>query len=122
MFSQPNFEELFINWEKSGYKKDLIPSCDRLNDYKPYTLDNIQLMTWAENNQKGRDDIRNGINTKYSRAVIQYDLDGNFIAEYYSIRNACNINNLHNYPLIEVCKGRRESYSGFIWKYKNESK
>ena len=35
-------------------KSDLRPSVDRINPLKPYTKDNIQLMTWRENYKKGR--------------------------------------------------------------------
>ena len=49
ILKQSNFEELYKNWEESNYKKDLVPSCDRKDNYKSYTFDNIQLMTWEEN-------------------------------------------------------------------------
>ena len=52
MTSQVNFNNLYINWVASGYKKDLVPSVDRLDDYKGYSFDNIQLMTWRENLDK----------------------------------------------------------------------
>jgi hypothetical protein len=47
-----NFYELYNNWIDSGYKKSDKPSVDRIDDYKGYSFDNIQLMTWKENNKK----------------------------------------------------------------------
>jgi hypothetical protein len=42
-------EQLWSTYESSGYPRDLRPSVDRLDNAKPYTLDNIRLVTWREN-------------------------------------------------------------------------
>lgn len=34
-----HFDELYNNWVKNGYKKDDVPSIDRLDDYKAYSFD-----------------------------------------------------------------------------------
>ena len=47
------FKRLYEAWVRSSYKKELKPSIDRLDWRKPYTKDNIQLMTWGENKEKG---------------------------------------------------------------------
>jgi len=52
IYNQKNFEELYNNWIKSWYNTNLIPSIDRLNNYEWYSFDNIQLITWEENNRK----------------------------------------------------------------------
>ena len=44
---------LFLNWQFWNYPKDLTPSIDRLDPTKGYALDNIQLVTWEYNNEKG---------------------------------------------------------------------
>ena len=41
----PKFHQLFDAWESSGFQKHLSPSIDRLDDYKTYSLDNIQVVT-----------------------------------------------------------------------------
>lgn len=46
------FEFLWNKWVQSDYKKELFPSIDRLENDKPYSLENIQLMTWQENKNK----------------------------------------------------------------------
>ena len=50
--SQPHFTELYNNWVDSDYYTDLKPSVDRLDNTQTYTLDNIQLVTWAYNRAK----------------------------------------------------------------------
>lgn len=54
---------------------------------------------------------------KNSKAVLQYDLQGNFIAEYGSILDACNSENGNN-GVFQACKGLRTHANGFIWRYK----
>ena len=52
VFSQPNFEQLYIDWVASDYNRWKKPSCDRIDSALPYTFDNLQLMTWKENDEK----------------------------------------------------------------------
>lgn len=50
--------------------------------------------------------------------VLQYDLNGNFIAEYRSGSEAFQKTGIYNIP--GACKGVRNQAGGFIWKYKNK--
>jgi hypothetical protein len=52
------FHKLYDNWVMSNYDKNLTPSCDRIFFKKPYLKDNIQLMTWKENNAKSHLEIK----------------------------------------------------------------
>lgn len=49
---QDSANEMYDNWENSGYDHDLKPSVDRKDNHIGYTLDNIQIMTWKENKLK----------------------------------------------------------------------
>lgn len=52
------------------------------------------------------------------KAVLQYGLDGTFIKEWpnaHSAERALNISGIG-----EVCKGKKKSAVGFLWKYKEE--
>ena len=112
------FNELFNKWVNSGYNKAVIPSVDRKNDKLSYTLDNIQLMTWQENNNKGRIDLKNGKIIVNHKAVIQYDIHGNFINEFLSIGLAGRATNLHRSNISSACKGIYKHSGGFIWRFK----
>lgn len=50
--------------------------------------------------------------------VIQFDLSGNFIAEYQTIKEAVNNTATNKSSLIACCRGTRKSAGGYIWKYK----
>jgi len=53
-----------------------------------------------------------------STAVLQYDKQGNFIAEYKSMGEAYFKTGIPSSAICEVCKGRRKSAHKYIWKYK----
>ena len=112
---------LYNEWVTSGYDKYAKPSLDRIDDYKGYSFDNIQLMTWGENDTKGSLDVRNGINNKHSKAVLQYDLNGNFIKEYYSMAQAERETGVSHSNISNVCQHKRYliTSGGYKWEYKN---
>lgn len=56
---------------------------------------------------------------KHSRAVKQYDLEGNFIKEFDRIQDAANELNMSKKGIQECCAGRQKSAGGYIWKYVN---
>jgi len=115
MFSQRVFHELYDNWKESGYNTRLRPSCDRLDDYKPYTLDNLRVVTWRENNQRYMSDSLNGINTKQCISIIQFI--GNVdIAKYYSINSAARKTEIHHSNISACCNGRRKFAGGSQWR------
>jgi len=49
VFAQPLFHELYDKWVEGGYNIKCVPSCDRLDDYKHYTLSNLRVVDWATN-------------------------------------------------------------------------
>ena len=112
------FKEIYKNWVLSGYKKVLKPSVDRKNDYLPYTLDNLlRVCTWGENRNRSYLDRKNGINNKGSRAVIQMSLQGIILKKYYSVMQAERASGVRNEHIHRVCKNRRKTAGGYIWKY-----
>ena len=54
------------------------------------------------------------------KAVIQYDLNDNFIAEYISASEAARRTGLHSQNISGVCRGVKKTCGGYKWKYKDE--
>lgn len=55
--------------------------------------------------------------TKGRRAVLQYDLQGNFIKEYEGIKKAEQETHVWSSSISLCCRGLCESRGGFIWRY-----
>lgn len=108
--SQELYHKLHSDWVESGYNKWLIPSIDRIDDNIHYTKSNIQLMTWKENDIKGK--------RSTMISVIQMDMNNNFIKEWESISEACRALDLETTKVSAVCKGNRVSTKGYKWRYK----
>lgn len=123
--SNPEFHRLYDLWVISNYDKDLKPSVDRKNEEISYTEYNIQLMTWKENFLLEHKNLTK----RKSKVVIQSDLNGKYIAEYKSVREAERQTGINN--ISSVCKPRVKSKSkfnlypskqkqagGYRWEYK----
>ena len=117
LFNQQRFHVLFELWVKSNYLPSHTPSCDRLDDYEPYTLDNLRLVTWFENDKKARSDRKNGINNKISKAVLKLDLNHKVIAEYYSAAQAERVTGVWNTSISNCCHGKSKTAGGFKWVF-----
>jgi hypothetical protein len=78
--------------------------------------DNLQWVTKSENTKHAH---TNGLIKKFSRKINQYDKNGNFIAQFESIKSASIILKLDKSTIGHVCaKDRRhKSCGGFIFKY-----
>ncbi len=95
LLNQPNWWPLWHAYEKSNFNKNLAPSIDRLDNTKSYTKKNIELITWDENNKRGRDH-RKTI-SKSGQVSIFYQ-NGLYINTYKTINEAkrdLNCKNLH---------------------------
>jgi group I intron endonuclease len=70
----------------------------------------------SENNKK---QISETLTRKYGKAILQFDLSDNFIAEYPSIRMAARETNTDRANLVRVVKGQYHHTNGFVFKLKN---
>lgn len=57
-------------------------------------------------------------NSMIKRAVVQYDLQNNFIAEYESTREAYRQTGIRNDRISRACKGKINTAGGYKWRYK----
>jgi len=111
-----NFDNLYTEWVNSNFNKDLVPSLDRLNDYKPYTLGNIHVTTWKDNNIKGYKDRKNGVNNKLSKAVKQLTQNGEVLNTFPSLSEASRKTNTSISNISRACNNGGTS-CGFRWEF-----
>ena len=52
-----------------------------------------------------------------SKKVTQYTKDNVFVADYGSMIEAGNMNNINPSLISGVCKGKKKTTGGYIWKY-----
>lgn len=108
------FDRLFIEWEKSGYKKDFKPTVDRINCKNDYKLENIHCLTWQENRYKQR------METNLFRAKEIVCLkNGNIINIYKSVSEAVRQTGIMQGNISSCLTGKRKTCGGYVWKYKN---
>ncbi len=117
--SQVLFHELYDEWKQSGYIRRLKPSVDRKCDDVHYCMSNIQLMTWGENDDKASREHKEGILVYDQKPVLQYDKEGNFIAEYFSQTEASRQTGIPQSNIWKVLEGKRKHAGGFRWQRKN---
>jgi len=116
LFSQKKFHLLYDNWKRLDYQKDYVPSVDRIDDNVWYTMSNIQLMTWRENNDKGYMDRKSRKTKHRGKGVKQFTKNGEFIAEYYSIKEANRQTKINMSSIHKVCAKNRNHAGGFLWE------
>lgn len=89
-------------------------------------VSNLEWCTYAHNNQEayriglkvGSEKGKFGKYSKFSKPVLQYSLDGEFVKEW---DNAEQVKRELGYcaeNIRNVCNGRRRKANGYIWKYK----
>lgn len=118
---QQGLLQMVEDWAAAGYDKQLTPSIDRLRVTEGYTLDNIRLVTWQENNDaqyEGRKSC--AVITKQNRRVEQWSLSGELINTFDSIAAAARATGAVRTNINCMCTGSNpaiKSVAGFVWKY-----
>lgn len=85
---------------------------------------NLEWCTLQQNHDYGTRNERTGRsqrNKQGSKAILQYDLQGNFIKEFPSINEASRELNKLQSNISRCANGFRNQAYGFIWKFKNNN-
>ena len=120
VYNKEIFHKLYNTWKDNNYKQNLVPSVDRIDDNIGYSIGNIQLVTWEENNHKGSNDVKicKRINKSMpQRKVSCYTLDGDYISSFISISEAHRKTGIHTGNISSTCKGYRKYAGEMVWRY-----
>lgn len=120
--SQSNFLSLYNNWVANNYDRWLRPSCDRIDEYLPYTLNNLRLVHFHANEIRGYINRKEGINNKINSKVIQLSLNGDRLQTFYSQAEASRQTGIPQANISKVCQNNstRKTAGGFKWEHINE--
>lgn len=113
--NQSIFHSIYNDWVKSEFIKETKPSIDRKNPLLGYSFDNIQVVTYKFNRDKGdkEKEILWGI------PIIQCDLNGKEIKRFSSIKQAVIYLNIKQPNISSVLLGHRKKTCGYKFKYQS---
>lgn len=86
-------------------------------------LSNLSLLTHKENMNWGtrtNRSIENRVGKTARKVVLQYDLNGNLIKEWESLRDIEKECGYFHTNICRCCKHQRKTSNGYIWKYAKE--
>ena len=112
IINNSKFKELFIIWEQSNYNKLLIPSIDRINPNIGYEFGNIQVLTWEENNNKGKYEKK-----YHSHKNIQCtNIETKEVTIYNTLREASLATNTNTSSISRCINGKLTKTKKYLWK------
>lgn len=86
-------------------------------------LENLELLSdydhCIEHYKDKKEKINKAAAKKLSKSIVQYTLDGNFVAEYPSAKEAERQTGMFNSYINKCLRGKLNKAYGYVWKYKN---
>ena len=98
-----------------------------INNFADYNIqrDGFRLRMTDYSRQKmsksRQEGLQNGTIIVKTKSIHKYDLEGNYIESYGSVRQASNENNILNSCIVRAAS-RNKSAGGFMWNYKAKDK
>jgi len=104
------FESIYIDWFRSGFKYNLRPVFDRIDNKKGYSFDNLQVITSSENSAKG-------VTERHSKIrVVKINDYGLEIESFKSFVQASYETGISKDSIKLCCRNKRSHAGGFNWK------
>ena len=100
IFSQPCAHCGKTGWEVIG--------CNRIDNSKPHTMDNVEPCCEDCNNKLNYEEMR--------KKVYQYTLDGKLVYVWKSIQD-CGKNEFCCGHVSQCCNGNRKTHKGYKWSF-----
>ena len=72
---------------------------------------------WTGRKHHDQSKLKNKINSPHRKSVAQFDLDGNLIKEYHSLREAALSVNGNRAHISRVCHDKQKTSAGFKWSF-----
>ena len=95
---------------QDNYKDLKNPTINRKNNDGNYCFDNCEFIEEGLNSAER--------NTRVlSKAILQFDLDNNYIQEFSSLTTAAKIIKISRAAICSALKGRTKTAGGFKWSY-----
>lgn len=96
-----------------------LPVINHINeDKQDNRVENLEWCTVQYNTMHGTGRIRTAM--KQGRAVVQLNMDGNVIDEFYSMGVASKTTGIPQPNIFKVCNGERNTAGGYKWRYKDD--
>lgn len=122
---QPAFNGIWDTYQQSGQDKYLAPSADRVNPNLPYTLGNLELVTWGTNDKRGTASSMAGERLSQHKPVVGHGATGSigpFVSLHEAARavggNPTNIQRVADGTIIKKPNGKTtilKSHKGYQW-------
>lgn len=104
IFSKPCAHCGETDWTKIG--------CNRLDNSKPHTKDNVEPCCVKCNNRLGTEYKK----TLFKKEVLKYTLDDVLVKKYESLTDAAS-DGFNISHISACCNNKRKTYGGFKWKF-----
>lgn len=100
-------EDVEFLWNRDSAESLEWPSLDRKDNNGDYTLENCRFIEHRINSIRER-----------KKPIIQYTMEGEFVAEYPSASEAAKVTGFTWNSICTAARGVRPSHMGYKWKYK----
>lgn len=84
----------------------------------PDFVEHMRVINTGKNNKMYGSHMTNERKLKMSKQVVQFDKNGEYVAEFISLHEAYNVTKICRDSISKCCIGEFKHAGGYIWKYK----